>query len=269
MEHTDIVIRYSGGAANADPEASLGGVISTSDGPADQGFTALSNITGVTIQEVSGMNDGDCLVTFGADVIQMRPPESYYGPAMDLQGLGDRNYVLLGSEGLSKGYMVISVVEASLPSTNEEDTVAITTTGNEIFDDVELAEAANGAIQYRCLYIKNTHATEDLVRVGVYIPRDTPGVDTLAVAIDTDAGVGDGVTTGVAATVINEDDPSNLISGLSFTETSDVESAVEEALTITPGDSVPIWIRRTIPAGVSLDELDNAFSIGLKLYIGA
>ena len=43
-----------------------------------------------------------------------------------------------------------------------------------IFDDVSSAEASAGDIEYRCLYVKNAHATLTLYSATVWISTNTP-----------------------------------------------------------------------------------------------
>lgn len=78
-----------------------------------------------------------------------------------------------------------------------------------IFDDVSAAEAEAGDTEYRCVYVKNTNATDTLYNAQVWIDQQTPAGDEVQIALDP-AGVGDGSTSGVAESVADEGTPPQL-----------------------------------------------------------
>lgn len=270
MNITDLVMQYSGGAAVIDPSLSLGGVISAS-GPGTQVFTALTTIPGVTLLEVGGMEEGLAEFTYdGAGLkIKLRPPNKASGPYTLLSGYGDHVAFLTGGSGGRDGYAAVSVVEANLLTNTVIEKSTITITRNTLFPDVTNAQAANGSTQYRCIFLKNTHATDSVVRIGVFLAYDTQGEDSITYAIDTVAGVGDGVTTGLPVDIVTEDDPGNLLGVLTFNSTTDPLLAQEAIVTIPPGQSIPLWVKRVVPPMVSEAVLDNTFTLGLKIYVDA
>lgn len=71
-----------------------------------------------------------------------------------------------------------------------------------LFDDISRNEALLGRTEYRCFYIKNTTAGHVS---GVIVEITTnPGKSIVSIGLDP-VGKGDGVTTGVATTVVTED----------------------------------------------------------------
>lgn len=113
-----------------------------------------------------------------------------------------------------------------------------------LFDNVTPAERTAGSVEYRCFYFTNTHPSETLEAAGVYILAQTVSPDT-SVSIGLDpAGVGDGVTTGVAVTISDE---VSAPSGVSFSEPSSVGAALSVG-DIVAGEGIAVWVRRTVTA---------------------
>lgn len=110
-------------------------------------------------------------------------------------------------------------------------------TSNSLFDDVSASEALAGDTEYRCIYVKNSHATLTLLAAKIFIQSNTTG-NRIAIALG-----GEGKN-GTAETVANENtapvgeafsQPTDYAGGLSLTD-------------LAPGDTFPVWVRRTIPA---------------------
>lgn len=115
--------------------------------------------------------------------------------------------------------------------------------GSSIFDDVASAEAAAGDTEYRCIYVKNTHATLTYLSAKIWIQTQTPSADTaIAIALG-----GEGLN-GTAETVANEN-------AAPVGETFSAPSSFAGGLTIgdlAPGDSYPVWVRRTVNAAAAV-----------------
>lgn len=115
--------------------------------------------------------------------------------------------------------------------------------GASIFDDVASAEAAAGDTEYRCVYVKNTHATLTYLAAKIWIQTQTPSADTaIAIALG-----GEGLN-GTAETVANENTapvgesfsaPSNFAGGLTIGD-------------LAPGAYFPVWVRRTVTAAAAV-----------------
>jgi hypothetical protein len=127
-----------------------------------------------------------------------------------------------------------------------DDTVA------NLFDNVTGGEAASGSVEYRCFYIVNTHGTDSLSGVKLWIESNTPSADTVIdIALDP-AGIGDGASTGVAVTPSPLDELT-APGGVSF-ELSPLpvdESTAIEIGDLDAGEAQAVWVRRTVSASAS------------------
>lgn len=122
-----------------------------------------------------------------------------------------------------------------------------------LFANVSGAERLAGSVRYRCVYVKNTHATESLDLAGVFIPSNTTSPQTsMHVGVDP-AGIGDGASTGVA--VIIPDDvtsPMGVVFDHSPLPTSKATGlALGSPSLLSPGMCAALWLRRTVDAGAS------------------
>src|SRR5512147_1382717 len=63
-------------------------------------------------------------------------------------------------------------------------TELVTATINNLFDNVTGAENAASGVDYRCLFIHNSHATLSLENTAIYISSQVAGGTTLAIAVD-------------------------------------------------------------------------------------
>ena len=118
----------------------------------------------------------------------------------------------------------------------------VSTSLHGLFDVVSGSEALAGDVEYRCIYVKNTHATLTLYNAVAFIQSNTPSTDTTC-----DIGVG--------TAAINEEEPSiadenTAPAGVTFSAPIDYTSG--RALgDLPPGASKAIWIRYTITAGAA------------------
>ena len=110
-------------------------------------------------------------------------------------------------------------------------------TVNTLFDDVSSAEAAVGDTEYRCIYVQNSHATLTLLTAKVFIQANTTG-DRIAIALG-----GEGKN-GTAEAVANEN---TAPVGEVFSQPVDYAGGLSLG-DLAPGDTFPVWVRRTIPA---------------------
>ena len=110
-------------------------------------------------------------------------------------------------------------------------------TTNTLFDDVASAEASAGDTEYRCVYVKNSHATLTLLTAKVYIQANTTG-DRIAIALG-----GEGKN-GTAEAVANEN---TAPVGEVFSQPVDYAGGLSLG-DLAPGETFPVWVRRTIPA---------------------
>lgn len=128
------------------------------------------------------------------------------------------------------------------PAASLGGAISSTAAGTNIFDNVSSAEASAGDTEYRCLYIRNGHATLTMQSAKVWIQSNTPSADT-AVAI---AIAGEGVN-GTAETIANEN---TAPSGETFVTAVDEANAISIG-NIPPGQHIAIWVRRVVNASAA------------------
>ncbi len=128
------------------------------------------------------------------------------------------------------------------PNASLGGAISSTAAGTNIFDNVSSAEASAGDTEYRCLYIRNGHATLTMQSAKVWIQSNTPSADT-AVAI---AIAGEGIN-GTAETIANEN---TAPSGESFVTAVDEANAISIG-NIPPGQHIAIWVRRVVNASAA------------------
>lgn len=124
---------------------------------------------------------------------------------------------------------------------------------HNLFDPVSGQESNAGDVEYRCLYILNNHGTLTWQQVQTWIASQTTSTDTqISIGLDA-AGIGDGSSTGVAATIADE---STAPAGVTFTQpTSGSPIAIGD---IPPGEAIAVWVRRTVNAGAAAFNDDTA-----------
>jgi hypothetical protein len=121
---------------------------------------------------------------------------------------------------------------------------------DNIFADVDSAQALAGSTKYRCIYFRNTDADA----IGLYNPflwinQVMSGADAIAIGLDP-AG-----KNSTATTIANENAAP---AGVSFTAPTTKAGGL--ALPTSPylqNDYVAVWIRRTVPASCASSPNDN------------
>ena len=104
---------------------------------------------------------------------------------------------------------------------------------NNLWDDVSNADASAGDTEYRCVYVRNTHASTSIANVSVSIGTD-PAESNFEIALGA-AGLN-----GTESEVADEDTSPV---GPSF-GTGSISIG-----TLAAGDEYPIWISRIVIAG--------------------
>jgi len=111
-----------------------------------------------------------------------------------------------------------------------------------IFDDVSSAEAAAGDVEYRCVYVHNSHASLPLVGAVLWIPSNTPSTSTTV-----DVGLGTSAVNGTEQSVANE---GAAPSGVTFSAAATQAAGIALG-DIPAGQSRAVWLRRTVSAGAA------------------
>lgn len=250
-----IEFRLSGGASNTDPNAALGGAMST-DAAAlveSQSLTPDSALAGCTFEY--GANNltastGTLTYTASGNLMQWTPPGGTIGLTVDCSS--DGTYTVLDADSAS--YIVVTVVAASLPGADATRTITVANNTNGLFDDVAVADSIAGDTEYRCVYVKNAHGSEAMSNVVLWIDTQTAGADSLEVGLDP-AGAG-----GTATTVANENAAP---SGVSFSAPTSAATGLDLG-TLTAGQAYPVWLKRTVPAGTSATVVADYSAIKLR-----
>lgn len=135
-----------------------------------------------------------------------------------------------------------------------ESSVEVSAALHNLFDLVSGAESAAGLIEYRCFYVKNTHATLTLQNAKLYISGETGSVDSeLSIAL-----AGEGLN-GTAEVIGDESTPP---SGEAFTRPLTLGAGLVLG-NMAPGDSFAIWVKRDITAGAAAVSNDTGtLSVG-------
>lgn len=172
----------SDGGAQTDPNAALGNYRSSTE-VVSLSATAPVNITGVTVDYVSGKNgEGSGTLTFtsSGQTLQWTPPGGSIGTAVSIGS--DGSYLIEGASDACKSLRV-TVVAASLPGSNQTDSITLAREYNKQFDNVSSSEATAGDTEYRALMIRNVNAAA-ISDLAVYIYdrgiSDTATSDTYA-----------------------------------------------------------------------------------------
>lgn len=116
--------------------------------------------------------------------------------------------------------------------------VITTDTLNNVWDNVSGAEGAAGDIEYRCIYVLNTHATLTYTAPKIWISADTTSTDD-----EVDIGLGSSAVNGTEQTVANESTAPT--GGVTFTHPTTFAGGI--ALSdLPPTQHRAIWLRRTV-----------------------
>lgn len=255
----DLKIVHSGGAANTDPLADLGGAISTA-GAKDilsQTAGAPTTITGVTILDAAGNAEGDGTLFFDSASSSLRwtPLGGTAGSSVDVSVSGD--YAIQG--GNNGGVLKVAVVSASLPSSDQTNTITIANIAENIFDDVAKADAKAGDTEYRGVYWENDHATDSMVDIRMWMETNTPGQDVVQIALAVEAK-------NVSMATIADENTAPATVDFDAANPVDYDSGIAIP-DLSAGDFQGWWLKRTVPAGTNESQENNSFRIGVRIFV--
>ena len=119
------------------------------------------------------------------------------------------------------------------------------TTLNGLFDAITADRNAAGEIDYRCVVVRNTHATLTLTNARVWLDGGDPaGGANVAIALDTTGNVPYASGTQALAVATSDTVPGAAISGLAYS--TPVNSAGGLLVgNLAPGQCRAVWVRRT------------------------
>ncbi len=112
---------------------------------------------------------------------------------------------------------------------------------HDLFEVISGDENAASTVDYRCVYVRNGHATLQWgPNIKAWLSAVTAGGADLAIGLDP-AGVGNGSTTGVAATPANE---TTAPTGVTFSAPTTKATGLAPA-NVAAGSVFALWVRRT------------------------
>lgn len=255
---TDIEFHYSGGASNSVAAASLGGIMSSVQILSQIGTLVGTAITGLTVNGATNNTAGNGTLSWNAttNYLSYTPPGSAYTYQQLISGNGD--YVVGGSDGMLR----FSIVSASLPLINKTQTITIANATDKVFSTVTAGMSLVGDTRYRCIYVKNGNTLLPAGSVVLYLFTQTTGGDDIFLGLDP-AGIGDGVTSGIATTIASE---TTAPSGVVFNEPLSVGTALAVG-TLAPGQTFAFWEKRVVPPSTLGYLAMNMSRIGVGLTV--
>lgn len=120
--------------------------------------------------------------------------------------------------------------------------VSATDTPANQFDRVTSTEASTGDSEYRCSYVKNTHATLTMVNTHLWITANTVSADT-----NIQIGLGTSAINGVEQTIADEN---TAPTGVTFSDAA-TEGAAITVGDLAPGQTKAIWWKRIVNAAAA------------------
>lgn len=121
-------------------------------------------------------------------------------------------------------------------------------TANAVFDDVSGAENAASTVDYRCVFVHNSNASNSLENAVVYLSAEVAGGTAIAVGADTTAASAIGSASAQALQVANE---TTAPAGVSFSSPTTSGTGVSLG-TIPSGQCKAFWVRRTASNSAAL-----------------
>jgi len=171
-------IYLSGGASNADPAASLGGIRSSIKLYGQTLSYSAGSMAGVALIDASGVSSGTLHFIKTGNFLGFQKaggtvPSTPQSVVVGANG----TYTIPSAEG--DQFVTVAVTFASLPASDVTATVAAVSLNQNLFDDVTAAEANVGDIEYRHIYLYN--ASTSSVTATLFIKQQYTGLDYLEI----------------------------------------------------------------------------------------
>jgi hypothetical protein len=115
---------------------------------------------------------------------------------------------------------------------------------NDLFDDISGAENAASTVDYRCIFVYNSNASNTYQNAVVYLSAEVAGGASIAVAADSTAASALASGTAQALTGTTETAPGAGVTGLTYSSPTTAGSGVALG-NIPSGQVKAFWIRRT------------------------
>jgi hypothetical protein len=245
---------YTGAGSNSDPSLSLGGNQS-SVRVLSQTVSGFTTLTGVVADDAIGNSIGDGTISFTASstTITWLPSGGAQGTTVDIGT--DGSYFVQGAG--NGGGLLLTVVAASLPTSNVSNTLTIANQTEKHFLDQTKNESDTGVTKYHCFSFKNTSA-EPIKDVTLYISENTPGSDGISLALDPLAAA-----TGITG-------PTSIVEtvgpGLTFVAPdSRTHADALDMGDLLPSESRYYWVQQITPPGIVTATTANTHKIGVYM----
>lgn len=142
---------------------------------------------------------------------------------------------------------------ASAASTSLGDQISTTQwtggSANDLFDDISGAENAASTVDYRCIFVHNSNASNTLENAVVYLSAETAGGASIAIAIDNTAASAIGSGSAQAATIATETTTPSGVGSFSSPTTAGTGLSLGN---IAAGSCRAFWVRRTASNSAAL-----------------
>jgi hypothetical protein len=123
-------------------------------------------------------------------------------------------------------------------STTEMSATAL----NNLFDNVSGAENSASDVEYRCIFVKNNHATLTALGTIIWLQNQVAGGTDVAIALDGTAKSDADASAAQAASVATEQDAPSGAGAFSAAATSGAALAIGD---LAPDEVKAVWVRRT------------------------
>lgn len=140
-----------------------------------------------------------------------------------------------------------SIAAASIGGARSSVEMAVGVNG--LFDVVTGAESASGDTEYRCIYVRNAHATLALMSAVVYISANTPDAHS-----QLEIGLGTSAINGTEQLLAGEGDTP---AGVTFSLADGIGNALIIG-DLPAGQHKALWLKRTINAAAPALNNDGA-----------
>jgi hypothetical protein len=159
-----------------------------------------------------------------------------------------------GSAGNSLAQADVNASLGKYISTTEITTAV----ANNLFDNVTGAENAASAVEYRCVFVHNSHGTISLENAVIYISSQVAGGSVMDIAVDNVApsAIGSSSAQAFAATD-STTSPGGSAGSFSAPSTANTGLALG---TLAPGFCKAVWVRRTA-ANTGAVDADGGFLV--------
>lgn len=132
---------------------------------------------------------------------------------------------------------------------------------NDLYDDITGAENSASTVDYRCIFVYNSNASNSYQNAVVYLSAETAGGASIAVAADSTAASVLASGTAQALTGTTETAPGAGVTGLSYSSPTTAAAGVSLG-SIPSGQVKAFWVKRTAAntAALSADGVTIAIS---------